>query len=155
MDTIKYCPQYRKNKDLNSYERGQVALPLGDGLSSYAIANKINRSQYDPPLKSFAVLSLKLRTVKRFASTSPILLSTTIWITANSAVPNLNFSPILCWLTMLCLNSDTAISLLMLFWGKQPLQTCSLNYLLCRLKLSIITSIEGCCLLKASTCRSK
>lgn len=44
MDTIQYCPQSRKNKHLNSYERGQIALLTSDGLSPYAIAKKINRS---------------------------------------------------------------------------------------------------------------
>lgn len=42
MDTIRYCPQPRKNK--HPYERGQISLLLNDGLSPYAIAKKINRS---------------------------------------------------------------------------------------------------------------
>lgn len=44
MDTIQYCPQSRKNKHLNSYERGQIALLIGNILSSYAIIKKINRT---------------------------------------------------------------------------------------------------------------
>lgn len=44
MDTIQYCPQSRKNKHLSAYERGQIALLIGNGLSPYAIAKKINRA---------------------------------------------------------------------------------------------------------------
>lgn len=44
MDTIQYCPQSRKNKHLDAYERGQIALLISNGLSPYAIAKKINRA---------------------------------------------------------------------------------------------------------------
>lgn len=44
MDTIQYCPQSRKNKHLNPYERGQIVLLANEGLSPYTIAKRINRS---------------------------------------------------------------------------------------------------------------
>jgi len=43
MDYLNDTPISRKNKHLNAYERGQIALLHSEGMSAYAIAKRLNR----------------------------------------------------------------------------------------------------------------
>ncbi|OCL25392.1 hypothetical protein U472_13660 [Orenia metallireducens] len=44
MDYLNDTPKSRKNKHLNAYERGQIALLYSEGMSSYGIANRLGRA---------------------------------------------------------------------------------------------------------------
>lgn len=44
MDYLNDTPISRKNKHLNAYERGQIALLYSEGISAYAIAKRLNRA---------------------------------------------------------------------------------------------------------------
>ncbi|RAK03907.1 IS30 family transposase [Halanaerobium saccharolyticum] len=44
MDYLNDTPISRKNKHLNAYERGQIALLHSEGMSAYAIAKRLNRA---------------------------------------------------------------------------------------------------------------
>ena len=44
MDYLNDTPISRKNKHLNAYERGQIALLHSEGMSAYTIAKRLNRA---------------------------------------------------------------------------------------------------------------
>ena len=44
MDYLDDTPLSRKDKHLNAFERGQIQLLNSEGLSPYAIGNRINRA---------------------------------------------------------------------------------------------------------------
>ncbi|SKA04350.1 helix-turn-helix domain-containing protein, partial [Selenihalanaerobacter shriftii] len=44
MDYLNNTPKSRKNKHLNAYERGQIALLHSEGMSAYAIAKRLGRA---------------------------------------------------------------------------------------------------------------
>lgn len=44
MDCSKFTPNKRKNKHLNAYERGQIALLYQEGLTAYSISKRLGRS---------------------------------------------------------------------------------------------------------------
>ena len=91
MDYLNDTPISRKNKHLNAYERGQIALLYSEGLSAYAIAKRLNRASNTIRNELKRGTVLKLKPIKRLISTILTLVKEFMKITVKIVGLSLSF----------------------------------------------------------------